>query len=70
MTTTRYMQASYQRFTVDMEAAGLHPYHYRGRFYFEGPAVNVDDLQDAIRATSVSVQWDHMGLGFVVYPRR
>jgi hypothetical protein len=33
-----------------------------------GPAVNVSDLQVAIRAMTVEVQWDHLGLGFVVYP--
>lgn len=49
--------------------AGLEPYHYHGQFYYKGPAVDVSDIQDAIRATSVKVQWDNMGLDYVVYPR-
>lgn len=70
MTTTRYSgEPNYERFTLDMEAAGLNPYDYQGRFFYHGPAVNVSDLQVAIRATTVEVQWDHLGLGFVVYPK-
>ena len=41
----------------------------RGRFFWTGPAVVVDDLQDALSATRVSCQWDSMGRGWVVYPR-
>ena len=54
---------------VDMEEAGLEVQHYRGRFYWEGPAVAVDDLQDALGATKVRCQWDHLGLGWIVYPK-
>jgi hypothetical protein len=64
-----YENANYQRFVKDMEKAGLEPYNYRGRFWYEGPAVNVDDIQDALSATKVKCQWDNMGLGWVVYPR-
>ena len=63
-----YENERYNRFVRDMLEANLEPYHYRGRFFYEGPAVNVDDTQDAIRATKVKVQTDNMGLGFVVYP--
>lgn len=63
-----YKLHSHNQFVRDMLDADLEPYHYRGRFYYEGPAVNVDDLQEAIRATKVNVQWDNMGLGWVVYP--
>ncbi len=56
-------------FVRDMEAAGLTPYLYRGRWYYEGPAVNVDSLQDALSNTNVPCQWDNMGKGWVVYPK-
>ncbi len=64
-----YDRKNYRTFVRDMEAAGLEPYHYRGRWYWEGPAVNVDDLQDALSNTKVPCQWDNMGLGWVVYPK-
>jgi hypothetical protein len=57
-----------RRFVKDMEKAGLTPYHYNGRFFYSGPAVNVDSLQDALSHTKVKCQWDDMGKGFVVYP--
>jgi hypothetical protein len=52
-----------------MRGAGLQVRRYRGRFHWEGPAVVVDDLQDALGVTTVHCQWDRMGLGWVVYPR-
>lgn len=64
-----YKRSDYQQFYNDMLDADLDPYHYRGRFYYEGPAVNVDDLQDALSATKVKCQWDSMGLRYVVYPK-
>ncbi len=64
-----YTDPKYQRFVKDMQEAGLAPYHYKGRFFWEGPAVNVDDLQDALSQTKVKCQYDQMGLGFVVYPK-
>ena len=57
------------RFVEDMEEAGLDVRQYRGRFFWTGPAVVVDDLQDALSATNVRCQWDNMGRGWVVYPR-
>lgn len=63
-------QTSLMRFMRDMRKAGLRMYHYKGRFWWEGPAVDVDDLQTAMSATKVPVQWDSMGLGYVVYPKQ
>ena len=57
------------RFAEDMRRAGLEVRHYRGRFRWEGPAVVVSDLQDALGATKVRCLWDHMGLDKIVYPR-
>ncbi len=65
-----YTNPDYVKFVEDMDAAGRAVYHYRGRFWYEGPAVDVDSydkVQDVIRDTKVRVQTDNMGLGFVVY---
>ena len=66
-----YRQSRYNKFAKDMKTAGFKPYHYRGRFYYEGPAVNCDqeEFQTVLGATKIPVQWDDMGLGKVVYPK-
>jgi hypothetical protein len=64
-----YDNPNHRQFVEDMQNAGLEPYHYRGRFFYEGPAVTVDDLQQGLGATLVKCQWDQMGRGWVVYPR-
>ncbi len=64
-----YERPEYRRFVADMQAAGLEVTHYRGRYFYEGPAVAVDDIQDALSHTTVKCQWDQLGLGFIVYPR-
>lgn len=45
---------------------------YHGRAGYTGPAVYVDvcELQDVIRATTMMLTWDSLGkTGLVVYPR-
>ena len=64
-----YTNADHLRFAADMEDAGIDVRHYRSRFFWRGPAVVVDDLQDALGATRVRCQWDQFGRGWVVYPR-
>jgi hypothetical protein len=64
-----YKHPDHLKFANDMEDAGLDVQHYRGRFFWHGPAVVVDDLQDALGITEISCQWDNMGRGWVVYPR-
>ena len=62
----------YKKFTDDMEEAGYDVESYQGRNFYIGPSVTVGnhELQDAIRATTVSVQWDNMGKDdLVVYPK-
>lgn len=56
------------KFVEDMRLAMLPVEHYHGRFWWEGPAVRVDDLQTAMMETRVPVQWDSMGMGYIVYP--
>jgi hypothetical protein len=65
----RYSRVDVVQFVRDMRIAGLEVMHYCGRFGWEGPAVTVDDLQISFYATKVKLQWDGMGLGWVVYPK-
>ena len=64
-----YTKPEHRQFVADMEAAGLEVRDYQGRYFYKGPAVAVDDLQDALSHTKVKCQWDHLGLGYIVYPR-
>ena len=52
-----------------MESEDLSCFHYQGRFWWEGPAVIVRDIQDALSSTKVPCQYDSMGLSYVVYPK-
>lgn len=63
-----YTEPDAIQFVEDMRQAMLPVEHYHGRFYWQGPAVRVDDLQDAMSETKVRVQWDSMGMGYIVYP--
>jgi hypothetical protein len=65
----KYDRPKYEKFRKDCENAGFDVWHYRGRFFYEGPAVTVGDMQDVIRATTVKVQWDNMARDYVVYPK-
>lgn len=57
------------RFIKRCKKAGLHVRYYRGRFFWEGPAVECNDLQDVLSVVGkVKCQWDSMGKGYVVYP--
>lgn len=58
----------YAQFRKDMESAGLEVKDYQGRYFYEGPSVRVDRLQDAMQHATVEVMYDNMGLGWVVYP--
>jgi len=64
-----YDKRNYKKFVKDMTSAGLTVHHYRGRFYWEGPSVHVDSLQEALSETKVPCQWDNLGPGYVVYPK-
>lgn len=65
----KYKSKNYEKFRKQCEEAGFNVRHYRGRYFYEGPAVTVHDIQDVIRATTVEVQCDNMGLDYVVYPK-
>ena len=69
------MMDNYKQFVKDMEAVGYEVRDYHGRFFYHGPAVATREkdgptLQDVIRATKVPVQWDNLGLDYIVYPQR
>ena len=60
----------HEKFTEDMEAAGFEIKNYRGRNYYDGPAVVCEykQEQDVIRATTLRLTSDSMGKGLVIYP--
>jgi len=64
----KYTNKDCVKFVKNMEKAGLTVEHYRGRSFWQGPAVRVDSIQEALSETKVKCQWDNMGLGFIVYP--
>lgn len=64
----------YEQFTSDMFVAGFDVEEYDPGWSRSGdrPAVRVDnnqELQRVIRATSVEVEWDTLGMGLIVYPK-
>ena len=70
ITQDSYEEKHAKTFVDDMVCSGLEVEHYHGRFHWEGPAVRVDDLQDALSQTQIACQWDNMGRGYIVYPKR
>jgi hypothetical protein len=56
-----------------MQKAGIPVRHYRGRWYWTGPAAVTDrdnglEEQDIIRATKVRLQRDNLALDWILYP--
>lgn len=68
----KYDNDTCNKFVEECENAGFEVEHYRGRFYWTGPAVRCEnsDYQTLVRATSMELQHDSMGLGMIVYPVR
>lgn len=58
------------RFVADMIAAGRESdlTHYRGRNFYEGPAVSSRRGDTVPAETSVNLQSDQLGKGFIFYP--
>jgi hypothetical protein len=66
-----YTRKSYLQFVRDMRRADLDDAlrHYRGRCFYEGPAVVVKNVQDALSETKVPCVYDNMGMDYIVYPK-
>lgn len=66
-----YTNDDYKQFVQDMISAGLEEnlQHYDGRFYYHGPGVRVESIEDAMGVTDVPCQWDSLGLDYIVYPK-
>jgi hypothetical protein len=63
----------HEKFVSDMRVAGIVTAAYRGRFFWEGPAVRSNQqhgptLQDIIGKTAVPLQWDARNSNYIVYP--
>jgi hypothetical protein len=63
----------HEKFVEDMRVAGIVTVSYRGRFFWEGPAVRSDQengptLHDIIKRTTVPLQWDALNSDYIVYP--
>jgi hypothetical protein len=69
-----YKLESHKRFAAEAYVAGFELRNYSGRGFYNGPAVQVDQIGNAefcklIRATNChSIRWDNMGMQFIVYP--
>ena len=66
---SRYSHPEYKQFCLDMATAQFPVIHAQMRFYWEGPAVYVNDIQYVLSYTKVKCLWDEDGTRFVVYPR-
>ena len=63
-----YDSKTAKQFCNAMKRAGLKVRHYHGRFFWQGPAVGVSHISEAMSKTRVECQYDQLGLGFIVYP--
>ena len=67
-----YTKPEHVTFCREAEDFGLSVELYHGRGFWYGPAVRVEgvgEFQDAIRATTVRLQWDSCGRdGYILYP--
>jgi hypothetical protein len=67
----KYDNETCNKFVEECETAGYEVRHYRGRSFWEGPAVrcdNQDEYHDVVRATTMRLQNDSLGYGYIVYP--
>ena len=64
----KYTHPKHLQFIKDMQQVGLEVRHYKGRYWWQGPAVVVDYIEDARDHTQVPCQSDNLGLGYIVYP--
>lgn len=60
---------THRQFAIQCSREGFKVREYRGRNFYEGPAVVTDDIQKVIRITTMDCLWDGMGKEYVVYPK-
>lgn len=67
---TKEILSPKEQFKEDCQEAGFNVREYRGRNFYQGPAVvcSRDDVQRVMKSTKVNTIYDNMGLDFVVYP--
>jgi hypothetical protein len=58
----------HQKFCNDVRAASYEPLHYNGRWFWSGPAVIADTVEEVTAVTDVDCIYDNMGLGYVIHP--
>jgi hypothetical protein len=61
-----------KKFRKSMEKNNRDIVFYYGKWFYKGWAIRIDtiaELQDVIRATRVKLQYDQLGLGYIVYPQ-
>ncbi len=61
---------AFRLFVQEVEDFGFEVRPYKGRNFYDGPAVTCErhEVQDLIRATSMSILTDDMGMGKILYP--
>lgn len=59
-----------EQFKAAMERNGLTVQLYQGRWFWKGYGVSIDryDLEEVKRMTKVALQYESLGLGYIVYP--
>lgn len=56
------------QFVAEAQEAGLEVWYYRGRNFYYGPAVTLDNLNDVPFSSLAHWQYDNLGMKYVVYP--
>src|SRR5580704_12589734 len=57
---------NYNTFSRECKKAGLDIREYHGRNNYHGPAVETDDLQSVLKATTVNCLWDSFGKSNII----
>ena len=71
--TYTYDDPRFVKFVEDMQDAGIPTQHYRGRWFYNGPAAVTNrhewvGVQEIMSATKVRLTTDSMGLETILYP--
>jgi len=69
-----YATEAYRKFVELLHREGFDVWHYRGRFFYNGPAVTVtweqmEHLKALLVGHGLRLQHDNLGLDWVLYPQ-